>query len=297
VGQTTSGYLVVDIETVPDGSLWSPPGVAAAEPALAGVARSSVHERAFPPTYAHRIIVVGCLWLDRGYGFRGLWVLGGPTAAGPTCAGSAGAGSAGAGSAGAGPMTEGALLREFSRFVDQERPALVTYNGRAFDLPVIALRSLRHGVAMPWYYERSPQYERGEGPGTGFNPPGGLPAAGPAAHCQIDLCEWLASQGGGRAGSLDAMARLIGLPGKLGIDGSKIDSLHRAGELETIANYCLTDVAQTALLFLRFRLLQGAIDVDHYRSAVLRLTEALRADTRLKALMDVVDRSSLLCAA
>ena len=48
----TRGYLVLDIETVPDRALYGAP-----EAAEAGV------ERRFPPLYAHRPVVLGVLWL------------------------------------------------------------------------------------------------------------------------------------------------------------------------------------------------------------------------------------------
>ena len=56
-------YLILDIETVPDTERWVRPETAHGEPA-------------FPPTWAHRIIVVGCLWLDHGYRLKRFGVIG-----------------------------------------------------------------------------------------------------------------------------------------------------------------------------------------------------------------------------
>ena len=58
----------------------------------------------------------------------------------------------------------------------------------------------------------------------------------------------LADRGAARMTSLDNAARLIGLPGKMGVDGSQVEGLHRAGRLEEIRHYCLTDVIQTAFV-------------------------------------------------
>lgn len=238
----SSGYLVLDIETVPDTTLWRCPEVPAGA------------ERPFPPTYAHRVIVVGCLWLDADYRMRKLGILG----------------EGG---------DEPTVLQAFSRFVDDRRPALVTYNGRTFDLPVLALRSLHCGIAMGWYYqERGLRYRYSE-------------------EGHIDLCDWLADHGAARSSSLDAMARLIGLPGKIGCDGSQIEGMYGAGELGRIQDYCLADVAQTALLFLRFRLLQGVLDSAGYRAAVADLTRQLEGDARLTSLVAAIDGDRLLTAA
>lgn len=247
MGRTT-GYLVLDIETVPDTRLWARPEL------------PHGHEPPFPPIYAHRIIVVGCMWLDADYRMLKLGVLGDRAQPAST-------------------TEERGILEDFSRFVGRHRPALVTYNGRTFDLPVIALRSLHQGVPMPWYYrERGLRYRYSE-------------------EGHIDLCDWLADHGATRSGSLDALARLIGLPGKTGVDGSQIEGLYHAGHLDRIQDYCLSDVSQTALLFLRFRLLQGVLDRDQYRAAVADMTAKLRQDRRLSVLMQALDGDRLLDAA
>jgi len=168
VARTPSAeYLVLDIETIPDVERWKRPDVT---PDTARPERAQ-----FPPTWAHRVVVIGCLWLDHGYRLKRLGVVGDPT-----------------GGEGTPDQRERALLEDFSRFVGRARPVLVTYNGRSFDLPVIALRALCHGVSLGWYYrERNVRYRYSE-------------------EGHLDLCDWLADHGATRSGSLDAVARLIG---------------------------------------------------------------------------------------
>jgi len=245
-------YLVLDIETVPDSERWHPP---------------EDQQIAFPPAWAHRIVVIGCLWLDHGYRLKRFDVLGEPASAGTAAPRTPATRSP--------DQSERALLGDFSRLVGKNRPLLVTYNGRGFDLPVIALRALCHGVSLAWYYReknvRSRYSEEGH----------------------LDLCDWLADHGATRSGSLDAVARLIGLPGKTGVDGSQVDGLYRANQMETIQRYCLSDVAQTALLFLRFRLLQGSLAPDQYLAATTALLDALAADGRVGDVISGIDRPHL----
>ena len=240
-------YLVLDIETVPDTDRWNRPEA------------PERTEAVFPPTWAHRIVVIGCLWLDHGYRLKRFGVVGDPDVTeGPS------------------DERERRLLEDFSRFVGRARPVLVTYNGRSFDLPVIALRSLCHGVSLGWYYrERNVRYRYSE-------------------EGHLDLCDWLADHGATRSGSLDAVARLIGLPGKVGVDGSQVEGLYKAGQLPAIQRYCLADVAQTALLFLRFRLLQGMLHVEDYQRATASLLDGLAADGRVGDVLDRTDRSHLI---
>lgn len=245
-------YLILDIETVPDTDRWKRP-----EPPEG----ASTPSAAFPPTWAHRVIVIGCLWLDHGYRLKRLGVVGEPD-----------------GGTGTPDHNERRLLEDFSRFVGKARPVLVTYNGRSFDLPVIALRSLCHGVSLGWYYrERNVRYRYSE-------------------EGHLDLCDWLADHGATRSGSLDAVARLIGLPGKVGVDGSQVEGLYLAGQLGAIQRYCLADVTQTALLFLRFRLLQGLLRGETYREATAALLDALAADGRVGDVLAGTSREHLLGA-
>jgi 3'-5' exonuclease len=249
VARTPSAeYLVLDIETIPDVERWTRP-------------ESPHGDSPFPPTWAHRIVVIGCLWLDHGYALKRIGVVGDP-----------------AGGTGSPDERERCLLEDFSRFVGRARPVLVTYNGRSFDLPVIALRALCHGVSLAWYYrETSIRYRYSE-------------------QGHLDLCDWLADHGATRSGSLDAIARLIGLPGKVGVDGSQVEGLYRAGQLASIQDYCLADVAQTALLFLRFRLLQGQLSPEDYRARTAELLDALAADGRVGDVLGGLDRAHLLGA-
>jgi 3'-5' exonuclease len=240
-------FLVLDLETVPDTTRWTrpelPPGV----------------EGPFPPTWAHRIIVVGCLWLGKDYRLRRLGVIGDQS--------------------GDDKADERQILVELSRFIGRAKPVIVTYNGRAFDLPVIALRSLRHGVPLAWYYrERGVRYRYSE-------------------EGHIDLCDWLADHGATRSGSLDAVARLFGLPGKVGVDGSQVEGLYRAGQLPRIQAYCLADVVQTAFVLLRFRLLQGVLAPAAYRATAEALLAALEGEPRVADVVTRIDRDELLACA
>ena len=253
----TPEYLVLDIETIPDTDRWQRPETPQAPPDRP----ERVDRSAVPPTWAHRVVVIGCMWLDHGYRLKRLGVIGDP-----------------AGGSGSADEREHALLQDFSRFVGRARPVLVTYNGRSFDLPVIALRALCHGVPVPWYYRDHSVRHRYSEDG------------------HLDLCDWLTDHGATRSGSLDALARLIGLPGKIGVDGSQVEGLYQAGDLASIQRYCLADVAQTALLLLRFRLLQGQLAPEAYRDAASALLDGLAADGRLGPVVDGTDRAHLLGA-
>jgi len=76
---------------------------------------------------------------------------------------------------------------------------------------------------------------------------------------------------------LDAMAKLCGLPGKLGMDGSAVYSSYLEGRLDEIRRYCETDVMNTWLLYCRFQLMRGRFTEAEHPREVTRTREALQA--------------------
>lgn len=131
-----------------------------------------------------------------------------------------------------------------------ERSALVSFHGRGFDLPVLELRSLKLGVPAPAHF-----------------------AAGRALN-HVDLCEKL-SQGGASPAPLDLYAKLVGLPGKEDTAGKDVRRLYAEQAYDRIAAYCVKDVVQTWLLYLRWRLLQGSLSAQGYAASVSSVRERL----------------------
>ena len=171
---------------------------------------------------------------------------------------------------------EAGILSDFADFMTARRPHLVTWNGRGFDLPVLTLRSLRYGISWPWYYrDRDYRYRYSE-------------------EGHLDLCDFLSDHGAARMTPLDGVSRLIGLPGKDGIDGSQVEGLFNAGQTEALRRYCLSDVTQTAFVFLRYRLLVGALDLEGYRRVASDLLAAVAADPCVSRIAEGVDRQRLL---
>jgi predicted PolB exonuclease-like 3'-5' exonuclease len=239
---TDISYLVLDIETIPDRELWDPPEPAGVPGAV---------DRPFPPLYACRPVVLGVMWLDATLAVKRIGTIGES-------------------------KDEAGMMADFAEFMTRYRPHVITWNGRGFDLPVLALRALRFGLDFRWYY-------RGEGYRYRFSEEG-----------HLDLCDVISDHGAAKMTSLDGAARIIGLPGKDGVDGSQVEGLFHAGQIEALRRYCLSDVAQTAFLFLRYRLVSGDLDRDGYRHAAAGLLAACESDGRFGKLLDGVNRQRLL---
>ena len=84
----------------------------------------------------------------------------------------------------------------------------------------------------------------------------------------LDLMDVLAMYQPRAAAGLDAMARLSGFPGKMGMDGSEVGAAYREGRIDHIRRYCETDAMNTYLLYLRFQQLRGALAAGEYAAEV-----------------------------
>jgi len=135
-----------------------------------------------------------------------------------------------------------------------EGASLVTFHGRGFDLPVLELRSLKLGVPAGAWFSGARRFASAE---------------------HLDVKELLAAPGSGGAAPLDLYAKLVGLPGKEDVAGADVGALYAAGALDRIAAYCMTDVVQTWLLLLRYRLLEGSLTPDGYAESAASTLERL----------------------
>jgi predicted PolB exonuclease-like 3'-5' exonuclease len=90
----------------------------------------------------------------------------------------------------------------------------------------------------------------------------------------LDLMDLLALYQPRANAPLNDLARLLGLPGKLGMDGSQVWGAYQNGEIAAIRNYCETDVVNTYLVYLRFQLMRGVLSQDQYQqeSELVRAT-------------------------
>jgi predicted PolB exonuclease-like 3'-5' exonuclease len=238
-------YLVFDIETRVDKSLvkqiYDPENVLTLDQAY-DKARDQIIERSgqqsdfFPLPY-HIPIAIATLQADENYRIRSLGCLG------------------------IDRFSEAELVARFWQIFDTAA-TLVTFNGRGFDLPVLEIQALKHGLSIPRYFASgdSKQSYRGR--------------YSEAYH--FDLCDFLSNFGAAqRRGSLDVLARLVGLPGKYSIAGEDVEYLYRQKRLKEINQYCTTDTLQTFLLFLRIELLRGRLSAESYREAIAAAREDL----------------------
>jgi len=246
--------LVFDIETVPDVALgrrmYGLEGLADAQVAKAMFAlrrqsqaagRSGAAGGDFLPPEQHRVVAISCA-LRSADGFR-VWSLGDLT------------------------DPEGELVRRFFDGIKKFSPALVSWNGSGFDLPVLTYRALLAGVQAARFWET------GDGDAEfRYNN-----YVNRYHWRHTDLMDVLSGYHSRNRVSLANMACLLGLPGKLGFDGSQVWEAWQAGNIAGIRNYCETDVLNTWLIYLRFEQLRGRLSPEQHADELTRVTSYLGA--------------------
>jgi 3'-5' exonuclease len=226
--------LAFDIETIPDvGSgrrLYGLAGLSDEDAARAMFQkrRQETGGGEFLPLHLHRIVAIS-IALRRGEDFK-LWTLGTP---------------------GSG---EAEIIKRFYEGIEKFTPDLVSWNGGGFDLPVLHYRALLHGVCAPRYWETGETE-------TGFRYNNYLSRF----HWRhTDLMDVLAGFQLRGTAPLDEIAQMLGLPGKLGMHGSKVWETYLGGDIERIRNYCETDALNTYLIYLRFERMRGRLQKNDY---------------------------------
>ena len=231
-----SSFLVVDIETVLDAEL--------------PIIQTGDTERLPAPPH-HKIVAIGALLLDGAYEVRRLGIV-------------------------SESKDEAGMLSDFAKLLEERRPCVVTFNGRGFDMPVIATRCLRHGIPLRHYYRASDVRYRY------------------TAEGHLDLMDYIADFGAAKPARLDVIAKLCGMPGKVGIEGKDVGPLVHAGRIDEVRKYCLCDVVQTTGVFMRLQLVRGELKPEAYVKAMQGLIAFIRNEEKLAVVAAGLNEKRLL---
>jgi predicted PolB exonuclease-like 3'-5' exonuclease len=143
--------------------------------------------------------------------------------------------------------SEKEIIQNFYDGIDKHTPTLVTWNGSGFDLPVLHYRALINGVQAARYWDTGQD-------DSNFKWNNYL-SRFHSRH--TDLMDVIAGYNNRAFAPLDEIAVLLGLPGKMGMSGSKVWDQYKKGELSAIRDYCETDALNTYLVYLHWQHLRG----------------------------------------
>jgi predicted PolB exonuclease-like 3'-5' exonuclease len=160
--------------------------------------------------------------------------------------------------------SEELLLRGFWQKFEREKPRVVTWNGRGFDIPVLVQRSFMYGIPANFWHQAGDRW-------TGYRHRYVV-----ESHC--DLMDALADHGASKPLKLDEAALAVGLPGKIGGHGSEVREMVAAGNLAGVRAYCESDVLNLFVLYVRWAFVTGRINAASHNAALESLIGYLEGE-------------------
>lgn len=263
-------YLVYDIETIPESEIaeaWRTSGDYEKDKKYQHCEEG---EEPFAPHAAHRVITIGAMVLDHNLHVRHSGVLAGG------CVGN---------------NERGQIVKWNEVAANNGSPlTIVDWNGKKFDEPVLQYRAFRYGLQMPWYFGLLPDQK------------GGISKWSKSYRDRyggqhVDLVELWNNHGVFKKCHLKELAQLMGLPGKVGIDGSKVHGAWQEGRHGEIDRYCVQDVWHTGFIMMRMHLLMGKITAVQYLVAAELLITHITGQEGHESFLEGVDEDRLLLKA
>ncbi|NNC99086.1 MAG: 3'-5' exonuclease [Gammaproteobacteria bacterium] len=225
--------LAFDIETIPDVAggrkIYDLEGLSDADVATAmfNKRREKVGNE-FLATHLQKVVAISAVYRNLHQDKFSIWTLGEETS------------------------SEKEIVQNFFDGIDKHTPTLVTWNGSGFDLPVLHYRSLINGVRAPRYWETGED-------DSNFKWNNYL-SRFHSRH--TDLMDVIAGYNNRAFAPLDEIAVLLGLPGKMGMSGSKVWAQFKDGQIGAIRDYCETDALNTYLVYLHWQYVRGNLTDD-----------------------------------
>ena len=151
---------------------------------------------------------------------------------------------------------EATILRRFLlEGLAIKNPQLVGFNSRNSDLRILLQRAIIHGIDIKALAERL--------------------QAKPWESQDVDLMELVSGFGKNTSVSLNELAQLSGIPGKLDTTGDDVCGLWYAGKRQEIINYNCFDALTTYLVWLRMAFVSGKFTKEEYRLEQLRVRKLI----------------------
>lgn len=145
-----------------------------------------------------------------------------------------------------GVRLEGEIIRHFLEAVGNKGAQLVGFNSANADLPILYQRALANRITAPTFCHRPEKPWEGADYFSRYG------------DFNIDLKSELGGYGKANL-SLHELATTLGIPGKMGIDGSNVVDLWRSDDIRKIVEYNQYDALSTYLVWLRSAYFSGRL--------------------------------------
>ena len=156
-------------------------------------------------------------------------------------------------------VTEADILTRFLVKFGKARPTLVGYNSRFADIHILAQRAIVNGLSLPEFAKQV--------------------CGKPWDMDAVDLMDVVGGLKKGAGCSLNEIANLCGIPGKLDTTGDDVARLYYGGKRREIVEYNAFDALTTYLVWLRMAHLGGFLDDEAYEEEQMAFNNMLLEET------------------
>ena len=178
--------------------------------------------------------------------------------------------------------SEAEMLTKFLSIFDKKQPTLVSWNGSQFDLPVILFRTMYHGLSAPSLFDQGEidNQKRFNNYQNRYH------------HRHVDLMDVMAMFNGRNFQKLDDIACLLGFPGKRGETGYHVPEYVHTEQWLKLTSYCEGDVLNTWLVYLRWLLLKGQLNLQDHQQWIQATADYLQTQTQQTEFLQVWQQTS-----
>ena len=151
------------------------------------------------------------------------------------------------------------ILNVFLGAYEQRLPTLVGYNSRSADMHILLQRAFVNGLQLKGFFK-----DATDKPWNATN---------------VDLMDVLGGRGKGYGASLNEIAVLSGIPGKIDTRGEDVAGMFYGNRRREIVEYNVFDALTTYLVWLRLEFFRAAFTVEQYdreQHRVIQLIESER---------------------
>ena len=137
-------------------------------------------------------------------------------------------------------------------------PLLVGYNSKSADMHILAQRAIVNGLSLPGFARQM--------------------TCKPWEMNALDLMDIVGGRGKSYNCTLNEIANLCGIPGKLDTTGDDVAGMFYGGKLREIVRYNVFDALTTYLVWLRVELFKGTFTPAQYAEEQLRVRDLVVAE-------------------
>ena len=167
-------------------------------------------------------------------------------------------------------------LKALIPWFTEKRPRFVTFNGRSFELPLMKLRCMYHGIQCGFFWLTGDnKYENYD--------------SRYSSQWHADMMDLVSAHGAARNQKLREVSTAARLPGKIFGCGRDVLHMYQENRIDEIRSYCEIDSLETFLLYVRWQFIKCIIPAEGYKDSIVSVLRLLKSSPDKAHFMKFLD--------